>query len=186
MDTSVIAVPLGAIDGQAPLDTEPRGAARGPLWEHMTVRTSLWLAFASVLLGAIVIGVFSLFQMGRLNQSTQVIYEQEFAAGQAAEQARGLILRASRAQTQLLTATTAAERDTLGSDIEASLAEVAKRLATIIALSASEQSAAPVVAASAAATGEAAHKPLRCQARVSNCRRRWTVGPSGNAPTSPW
>jgi methyl-accepting chemotaxis protein len=125
--------------------------------EHMTVRTSLWLAFASVLLGAIAIGVFSLFQMGRLNHSTQIIYEQEFAAGQAAEQARGLILRASRAQTQLLTATTAAERDGLGSDIEASLAEVEKRLAIIIELAASEQVAAPTPAA--AASADAAGEP---------------------------
>jgi methyl-accepting chemotaxis protein len=116
----------------------------------MTVRTSLWLAFASVLLGAVAIGVFSLFQMGRLNHSTQVIYEQEFAAGQAAEQARGLILRASRAQSQLLTATTAAERDTLGADIEASLAEVAKRLATIVAHSASEQGAVSATASAPA------------------------------------
>ena len=95
--------------------------------ENMTVRSSLWLAFASVLLGAVVIGVLSLFQMGRLNASTKAIYEQEYAAGQAAEEARGLILRASRAQTQLLTATTAAERNTLGAAIETSLGDIAKR-----------------------------------------------------------
>lgn len=110
--------------------------------ENMTVRTSLWLAFASVLLGAVVIGVLSLFQMGRLNASTQDIYEHEYAAGQAAEETRGLILRASRAQTQLLTATTAAERTTLGAAIETSLGDISKRLETIKSLSNSEETAA--------------------------------------------
>ncbi|OYQ42634.1 methyl-accepting chemotaxis protein [Rhodoferax sp. TH121] len=116
--------------------TLPRVAAL----ESLSVRASLWLAFACVLAGAVAIGVFSLFQMGRLNASTKAIYEQEFVAGQAAEQARGLILRASRAQTQLLTATTAAERDTLGSDIEASLTQIAKRLETIKGLATTEES----------------------------------------------
>ncbi|WP_310342245.1 methyl-accepting chemotaxis protein [Rhodoferax saidenbachensis] len=110
--------------------------------ENLSVRASLWLAFASVLAGAVVIGVFSLFQMGRLNASTKAIYEQEYAAGQAAEQARGLILRASRAQTQLLTATTAAERNTLGTDIEASLTQIGLRLETIKGLSTTEESSA--------------------------------------------
>lgn len=110
--------------------------------ENMTVRTSLWLAFASVLLGAVLIGVLSLFQMGRLNASTQNIYEREYATGQAAEETRGLILRASRAQTQLLTATTAAERNTLGAAIEASLGDIGKRLEIIKNLSNSEESAA--------------------------------------------
>ena len=82
--------------------------------ESMSVRASLRFAFASVLAGALVIGVFSLFQMGRLNGSTQAIYEQEYTAGLATEQARGLLLRASRAQKQLLTASTAEERVTLG------------------------------------------------------------------------
>lgn len=116
--------------------TLPRVAAL----ESLSVRASLWLAFVCVLAGAVAIGVFSLFQMGRLNASTKAIYEQEFVAGQAAEQARGLILRASRAQTQLLTATTAAERDTLGSDIEASLTQIAKRLETIKGLATTEES----------------------------------------------
>ena len=110
--------------------------------ESLSVRASVWLALASVLAGAVVIGVFSLFQMGRLNASTKAIYEQEFTAGQAAEQARGLILRASRAQTQLLTATTAAERNTLGTDIEASLGQIAKRLDVIKGLSTTEESTA--------------------------------------------
>ncbi|WP_294770837.1 methyl-accepting chemotaxis protein [uncultured Rhodoferax sp.] len=116
-----------------------------PRWtamESLSVRASVWLALASVLAGAVVIGVFSLFQMGRLNASTKAIYEQEFTAGQAAEQARGLILRASRAQTQLLTATTAAERNTLGTDIEASLGQIAKRLDVIKGLSTTEESTA--------------------------------------------
>jgi methyl-accepting chemotaxis protein len=178
MNTSVIQVPLAvtALESSA-AEPAPYRRTRLEFLERMTVRTSLWLAFASVLVGAIVIGVFSLFQMGRLNHSTKIIYEQEFAAGQAAEQARGLILRASRAQSQLLTATTAAERDTLGTDIEASLAEVAKRLAVIIDLSASEQSAAPAPAASAAAgtepAAEAVAEPIPSQ-QLSDALAAWT------------
>ncbi len=106
----------------------------------MSVRSSLMLAFACVLVGALVIGVFSLFQMGRLNASTHVIYEQEYTAGQAAEQVRSYLLRASRAQTQLLTASTASERDTLASDIEASLGNVGKQMEAIRQLSSSEES----------------------------------------------
>ena len=108
--------------------------------DGMSVRASLRLAFAIVVAGALVIGVFSLFQMGRLNASTRVIYEQEHAAGQAAEQVRSNILRASRAQTQLLTASTAAERDILAKDVEGSLAEVGKKIEIIQSLSTSEES----------------------------------------------
>ena len=108
--------------------------------DGMSVRASLRLAFAAVVAGALVIGVFSLFQMGRLNTSTQIIYEQEYTAGQAAEQVRSNILRASRAQTQLLTSSTAAERDTLAKDIEGSLAEVGKKIEIIQGLSSTEES----------------------------------------------
>ena len=114
-----------------------RGVAPSDLWgkvriaEDMTVRASLRFAFASVLAGALVIGVFSLFQMGRLNGSTQAIYEQEYTAGMATEQARGLLLRASRAQKQLLTASTAEERVALGQDVEASMTEIAQRMETV-------------------------------------------------------
>jgi methyl-accepting chemotaxis protein len=107
-----------------------------------SVRSSLLLAFASVLLGALLIGAFSLWQMGRINASTQAIYEREYAAGQAAEQMRGLVLRASRAQTQLLTATTASERDGLGRDIDSSVAEIQSRLAMVSKLSDGEASQA--------------------------------------------
>jgi len=114
---------------------KPAGAAG----DGMSVKASLYLAFACVLAGALVIGVFSLFQMGRLNASTQVIYEQEYAAGQAAEQARSNILRSSRAETQLLTASTAAEREALAKDVEAALGQVGKELETIRKLSQSEE-----------------------------------------------
>jgi methyl-accepting chemotaxis protein len=106
----------------------------------LSVRATLRLAFACVVAGALMIGVFSLLQMGRLNTSTQTIYEQEYTAGQAAEQVRSNVLRASRAQTQLLTASTVAERDTLAKDVESSLSEIGKRMDTIGALSSSEES----------------------------------------------
>lgn len=108
----------------------------------LSVRTSLALAFACVVAGAVVIGVFSLFQMGRLNESTRVIYDQEYTAGQAAEQVRSNVLRASRAQTQLLTSSTKAERDALGNDIASSLADADKKIAVIQSLPASPEAVA--------------------------------------------
>jgi len=144
MNTVAIAneLPGSAVGNPESQEAAPYQRTRIAALDNMTVRTSLWLAFASVLLGAVVIGVLSLFQMGRLNASTQDIYEHEYAAGQAAEETRGLILRASRAQTQLLTATTAAERTTLGAAIETSLGDISKRLETIKNLSYSEETSA--------------------------------------------
>jgi len=95
----------------------------------------LALAFACVLLGVLVIGGFSLVQMGRLNASTQAIYEQEYAAGQAAEQLRSSLLRISRAQKQLLTASTAEERMSLGKDVDASVLAIHASMRTIETLS---------------------------------------------------
>ena len=108
----------------------------------LSVRASLGLAFACVVTGAVVIGGFSLFQMGRLNASTRIIYDQEYTAGQAAEQVRGNVLRASRAQTQLLTASTPQEREALGNDIETSLTEADKKIAVIQGLSSNAESIA--------------------------------------------
>lgn len=133
---------LKALGGMAQTVNEHLLKPAGSRADGMTVRASLRLAFAIVVAGALVIGVFSLFQMGRLNASTSIIYEQEYTAGQAAEQVRSNILRASRAQTQLLTASTAAERDTLAKDVEGSLAEVGKRIEIIQGLSTSEESIA--------------------------------------------
>ena len=99
--------------------------------EKLTVSASLRVAFAGVLAGAVVIGIFSLFQMGRLNGSTQAIFEQEYTAGLATEQVRSQLLRASRAQKQLLTATTADERVALGNDVAASIAQIAERIETV-------------------------------------------------------
>jgi methyl-accepting chemotaxis protein len=111
-----------------------------PVGDGLSVKASLRMAFASVLVGALIIGAFSILQMGRLNASTQDIYEQEYTAGQAAEQARSYVLRVSRAQKQLLTATTADERAALGNDVEAGLTHVAKQMATIAQLSNSAES----------------------------------------------
>ena len=110
--------------------------------DDMTVSASLRFAFISIVAGAVVIGVFSLFQMGRLNGSTQAIYEQEYTAGMATEQARGLVLRASRAQKQLLTASTTEERIALGNDVEGSLAQVDERMVLVQKLANSPESQA--------------------------------------------
>ena len=121
-----------------------QAAGKPGKYRALTVRTSLLLAFASILVGALIIGVFSLLQMGRINAASQAIYTRAFAAGQAAEQVRSLVLRASRAESQLLTATTANERNGLGQDIASSIADINKRLAMLADLSDSDASRALV------------------------------------------
>ena len=106
----------------------------------LSVRGSLALAFACVMAGVLVIGGFSLVQMGRLNASTQAIFEQEYKAGQAAEQLRSSLLRISRAQKQLLTASTADERTALGKDVDGSVQAIAVSMKTIDDLSSTEAS----------------------------------------------
>ncbi|WP_415913690.1 methyl-accepting chemotaxis protein [Paraburkholderia sp. J63] len=88
----------------------------------------LRVAFAVVLAGTLAIGAFSLAQISRLNDSTESIYEQGHLASRAAEEARGHVLRASRAQKMLLTATTAKERDELGAGIEKDLAALVDQM----------------------------------------------------------
>lgn len=146
-DTTAALPSHGVATGtRIPAAKRPAGSGAGWLrlsaLEGLSVKASLRLAFASVLVGALVIGVFSLFQMGRLNDSTRAIYAQEYTAGQAAEQARSLVLRVSRAQKQLLTASTAEERTALGNDVEAGLLGVGERMARIQKLSNSTESAA--------------------------------------------
>jgi len=130
---------LKSLGGMAQTVRERLLKPAGSAADGMSVRASLRLAFAIVVAGALVIGAFSLFQMGRLNASTKVIYEKEYTAGQAAEQVRSNVLRASRAQTQLLTSSTAAERDTLAKDVEASVGEVGKKIELIQSLATSEE-----------------------------------------------
>lgn len=142
-DSLASAVPDGAQDSSAQPGRLSRLLGKvGRSESSLTVKTSLLLAFASVLVGALFIGAFSLWQMGRINASTQALYEQEYSAGLAAEQIRGLVLRASRAQTQLLTATTAGERNDLGKDIDASVAEMDTRLSVVTAQSTGEDAQA--------------------------------------------
>ena len=127
---------LGGVAQSALHRLLPAGASAG---SSLSVRATLRMGFACVVAGALVIGVFSLLQMGRLNASTHTIYEKEYTAGQAAEQVRSNVLRASRAQTQLLTASTVAERETLSKDVESSLAEIGKKMDAIRALSDSDE-----------------------------------------------
>nr|WP_027815118.1 methyl-accepting chemotaxis protein [Paraburkholderia bannensis] len=110
----------GAAPGGAPRGKQPK--RRPPAQNSkLSVKAMLRTAFAVVLVGTLAIGGFSLTQISRLNDSTQSIYEQGHVASRAAEEARGHVLRASRAQKMLLTATTAKERDELGADIEKDL-----------------------------------------------------------------
>ncbi len=112
----------------------PRGQSsrsRAVKLKGLSVKAMLRLAFAVLLVGTLLIGVFSLTQISRLNASTQSIYDQGHVASRAAEEARGHMLRASRAQKMLLTATTAKERDELGTDIEAGLTGLAAQLGTL-------------------------------------------------------
>jgi methyl-accepting chemotaxis protein len=95
---------------------------------RLSVKATLRLAFALVLIGTLAIGAVSLAQISRLNGSTQSIYEQGYVASRAAEEARGHVLRASRAQKMLLTATTARERDELGQDIDKDLGALTREM----------------------------------------------------------
>ncbi len=108
--------------------------------DELPVKTSLRMAFACVLLGALIIGVFSWFQMARLNGSTQNMYEQEYVSVQAAEKVRSNLLRASQSRTQLLTATTENERNELGAAIEQSLEKAQAGLTALKSLAKTEES----------------------------------------------
>ncbi|MGG5542514.1 methyl-accepting chemotaxis protein [Burkholderia vietnamiensis] len=96
-----------------------------------TVKATLRAAFAILLAGTLAIGVFSLWQISRLNASIASVYEQGHVASRAAEEVRAEVLRASRAQKMLLTATTAKERDDLGAEVGAGLASIGQALATL-------------------------------------------------------
>jgi len=101
----------------------------------LSVKATLRLAFASLLIGTVLIGGFALVQIHSIGSSTQLIYDQGYIASTAAEEARGYVLRASRAQKSLLTASTAKERDELGAEVSADLSSINQQLATIQALS---------------------------------------------------
>ncbi len=114
----------------SPSQGQGRGA-RAVRPRGLSVKAMLRLAFAVLLIGTLAIGVFSLTQISRLNASTQSIYDQGHVASRAAEEARGHMLRASRAQKMLLTATTAKERDELGADIDKGLSGLSTQLGTL-------------------------------------------------------
>ncbi|WP_322015842.1 methyl-accepting chemotaxis protein [Paraburkholderia sp. J12] len=122
--------------GFMPQDTGAAGAARasskktarGRAGKPFSVKATLRVAFAVLLIGTLAMGVFSLTQISRLNGSTQSIYEQGYVASRAAEEARGHVLRASRAQKMLLTATTARERDELGDDVDHDLQALGREM----------------------------------------------------------
>lgn len=114
--------------GKGGKDSKRASGAAGVQGKSLSVKTMLRVAFAVVLAGTLAIGAFSLAQISRLNDSTESIYEQGHLASRAAEEARGHVLRASRAQKMLLTATTAKERDELGAGIEKDLAALVDQM----------------------------------------------------------
>ncbi|MGF6568600.1 methyl-accepting chemotaxis protein [Paraburkholderia sp. GAS333] len=120
---------FGAASG--PQSQAVHATPRAARFKGMSVKTTLRLAFAVLLVGTLLVGVFSLAQISRLNASAQSIYDQGHIASRAAEEARGHMLRASRAQKMLLTATTAKERDELGADVDQALAGLSAQLGTL-------------------------------------------------------
>jgi methyl-accepting chemotaxis protein len=117
--------------GARPPSTLPEGTNAGHGKGTLSVKMSLRLAFGLVLLGTLVIGVIALAQIRRLDGSTQSIYDQGYVASRAAEELRGNVLRASRSQKMLLTATTAKERDELGADVDHALGQIGKEQAQL-------------------------------------------------------
>jgi methyl-accepting chemotaxis protein len=96
-----------------------------------SVRNSLRAAFAVLLCGTLVVGGLSLVQLRRLESATQTVYTEGYETSRAAEDARSAMLRATRAQKSLLTASTAHERDELGDEIATNLATMDKQLGEI-------------------------------------------------------
>ncbi|MGT2470456.1 methyl-accepting chemotaxis protein [Paraburkholderia terrae] len=121
-------VPDGEAVGGRPGSGKRPAGGRMRGW---SVKTTLRIAFAVLLAGTLAIGVFSLAQISRLNGQMRSIYEQGHIASRAAEEARGYLLRSSRAQKMLLTATTAKERDELGADIDKGLTGLSAELNTL-------------------------------------------------------
>src|ERR1700761_2716837 len=122
---------VGFVASDEPAGGPPGSRASVGRLKGLSVKATLRLAFAAVLIGTLVIGVFSLAQISRLNGSAQSIYDQGHVASRAAEEARGYVLRASRAQKMLLTATTAKERDELGSEINKAPAALSTQINTL-------------------------------------------------------
>ena len=117
-------------EGAAAGDRSGGAGVKGRL-TGLSVKMSLRLAFAVLLAGTLAIGIFALAQISRLNDSSRSIYEQGHVASRAAEEVRGNLLRSSRAQKMLLTATTAKERDELGAEIDKGLAAINDELGTL-------------------------------------------------------
>ena len=113
-------------EGGAKAAVKALATVAGTNGRSLSVKASLRLAFALLLIGTLVIGVIALTQISRLNGSTGSIYREGYVASRAVEELRGAVLRASRSQKMLLTATTAKERDELGADIEHALADIGR------------------------------------------------------------
>ncbi|WP_250472829.1 methyl-accepting chemotaxis protein [Caballeronia sp. GAFFF1] len=116
-----------AASGRAALAAGSKTASKRTL----SVKATLRLAFGLVLAGTLGIGAIALTQISRLNGATESIYTQGYVASRAAEETRGYLLRASRSQKMLLTASTAKERDDLGNEIEHALTEIGKEQAQL-------------------------------------------------------
>src|SRR5476649_2601375 len=113
-------------DGGAKAAARAMARIAGTSSRSLSVKASLRLAFALLLVGTLVIGVIALTQISRLNGSTESIYREGYVASRDVEELRSAVLRASRSQKMLLTATTAKERDELGADVEHALADIGR------------------------------------------------------------
>jgi len=113
-------------DGGAKAAARAMAKIAGTSSRSLSVKASLRLAFALLLVGTLVIGVIALTQISRLNGSTESIYREGYVASRDVEELRSAVLRASRSQKMLLTATTAKERDELGTDVEHALADIGR------------------------------------------------------------
>ncbi|AME26867.1 methyl-accepting chemotaxis protein [Burkholderia sp. PAMC 26561] len=113
-------------EGGAKAHAKTTVKAAGRSGRSLSVGASLRVAFSLLLVGTLAIGVIALTQINRLNSSTDSIYREGYVANRAVEELRSAVLRASRSQKMLITATTAKERDELGTDIEHALADIGR------------------------------------------------------------
>ena len=81
-------VPEGEAAGKPSPSRGQGNRSRAVRLKGLSVKATLRLAFAVLLIGTLAIGVFSLTQISRLNASAQSIYDQGHVASRAAEEAR--------------------------------------------------------------------------------------------------
>jgi methyl-accepting chemotaxis protein len=100
-------------------------------FQQLRVSTRLILSFLVVAAVGAAVSAFAVVQMGRINASTERLYNDELRALQGVQQANIHLLYASRAQTGLLSASTRGERAAGAKDLTSALTSLDASLAEV-------------------------------------------------------